>query len=77
MNPRAIAVSVLDDYKLRVTFNNQEIRIFDVTPYLNAPAFKKLQNKGYFSLAKVEHGTICWLNEIDFCPDTIYLESIT
>lgn len=76
MNPHAIAVDVLDDYKLRVTFSNQEIRIFNATPYLNAPAFKKLQNKGYFSLAKVEHGTICWLNEIDFCPDTIYLESI-
>jgi hypothetical protein len=76
MNPRAIAVDVLDDYKLRITFANNEIRVFDVMPYLDFPAFKRLQNKGYFSLAKINHGTVCWSEDIDFCPDTIYLESV-
>ncbi len=76
MSPRATAIEVLDDYKLRITFENNEIRTFDVTPYLNYPAFKRLKNKGYFSLAKVAHGTVCWSDEIDFCPDTIYLESV-
>jgi hypothetical protein len=75
MNPRVIAVHVLENYRLRITFTNGEMRIFDVTPYLAYPAFNRLRDKGYFTLAKVAHGTVCWSDEIDFCPDTIYLKS--
>ncbi len=75
MNPQVIAVDVLDDYKLRITFSSDEVRIFDATPYLHYSAFKRLKNKGYFMLAKPGHGTVCWPGDIDFCPDTVYLES--
>ncbi|MGI9211276.1 MAG: DUF2442 domain-containing protein [Methylococcaceae bacterium] len=77
MNPRVTAVDVLENYKLRITFANHEVRIFDVEPYLIFPAFTKLQNTGYFSLVKAVHGTVCWPNDIDFCPDTVYLKSVT
>ena len=45
MNPQVIAVDVLDDYKLRITFSSDEVRIFDVTPYLHYSAFKRLKIK--------------------------------
>jgi hypothetical protein len=77
MNPRVIAVEVLENYQLRITFANHKVRIFDVKPYLDYPAFSRLRDKGYFTLAKVAHGTVCWPDDIDFCPDTLYLKSVT
>jgi len=35
-----------------------------------------LQNFGYFQQARVEMGTVSWPHEQDFCPDTLYLESV-
>ncbi|MDO9142008.1 MAG: DUF2442 domain-containing protein [Methylobacter sp.] len=75
MNPRVVTVEVLENYQLHLTFSNGEMRIFNVAPYLDYPAFNRLRDKGYFTLAKVAHGTVCWPDDIDFCPDTIYLRS--
>ena len=68
MNPHVIAVDVLDDYKLRITFANDEVRVFDVTPYWNYPAFKQLQNKGYFALAKPATEQFVGLTTLIFVP---------
>ena len=76
MNPRVKDVVVLDNYRLRLTFANGERRIFDVNPYLEYPAFRRLGNKGYFTLAHAEHGTVIWPDDCDFCPDTLYMESV-
>lgn len=74
MNPRIIAVATHDDYTLRLTFTNGEIRQFDITPYLGYPAFEPLRQVAFFKLAQVSHGTVTWPKEIDFDPDTLYLE---
>ncbi|MDP3876742.1 MAG: DUF2442 domain-containing protein [Methylobacter sp.] len=75
MNPRVINVEALENHQLLITFSSGESGIFDVTPYLDYPAFNRLRDKGFFSLVKAAHGTVCWLDDIDFCPDTIYLKS--
>ena len=77
MNPRVIAVEALNNYQLLVTFDNQEKRIFDVLEYLDFPVFQVLRNPSYFKAVRVEHGTVVWPNEVDFCADTVYLKSIT
>jgi hypothetical protein len=74
MNPRITAVTVHDGYALRLTFTNGEIRRFDVTPYLGYPAFEPLRQVAFFKLARASHGTVTWPREIDFDPDTLYLE---
>ena len=76
MNPRVIEVATLEDYRLRVRFTNGEQRIFDVSPYLEYPAYKQLSNTAYFALARPDHGTVAWPGDIDFCPDTVYVESV-
>lgn len=76
MNPRVVEVTSLDGYRLRILFNNGERRIFDVSPYITYPAFKRLANIAYFSLVRPDHGTVVWPDDIDFCPDTVYLESV-
>ena len=74
MFPRVIAVSPLSDYKIEIKFNNDEIKIFDVKPYLEYGVFKELKEMSYFKNVKSENGTVVWKNGQDFCPDTLYIE---
>lgn len=76
MNPRVRQVQPLDNFQLRLTFANGEQRIFNVSPYLKYDAFRRLGNPAYFSLAHAEHGTVVWPDIVDFCPDTLYMESV-
>lgn len=75
MNPRISAVSARDDFVLLLTFNNGEIRNFEMTPYLGYPAFEPLRQASFFKQARASHGTVAWPQNIDFDPDTLYLES--
>jgi len=75
MLPRVKDVQPTDDYKLILTFTNNEVKIFDVTPYLDKGFFKQLKNKNYFKNVKPFMDSIQWQNGQDFCPDTLYLES--
>lgn len=61
-------------YKLNVTFLNGEVREFDMAPYLKYPVFENLQDESYCQKVMVKHGTVVWDDEIDFDPDTLYLE---
>lgn len=76
MNPRVKEVTACPDHTLVITFTNGECRRFDVRPYLEFTVFQPLKDIGYFLRARVEHGTVIWPGEIDFCPDTLYLESV-
>jgi len=75
MNPRIKGVKPMDDYKLRLTFTNGQVRIFDVKPYLSQGVFRELRNVVMFQTVKPVLGSIQWQNGQDFCPDTLYLES--
>ncbi|MDP1634345.1 MAG: DUF2442 domain-containing protein [Gallionellaceae bacterium] len=74
MNPRINSVAANDDYTLLLTFTNGEIRHFDMVPYLGYPAFEPLREIVFFKLARASHGTVTWPKEIDFDPDTLYIE---
>ncbi len=76
MNPRIKSVKPQQNYHLLIEFTNGELRIFDVNPYLEKGIFKELKTMHVFNSVKVDDGTIKWQNDADFCPDTLYLESI-
>ena len=75
MNPRIREVLAHDDYTLTLTFSTGETRDFDLKPYLGYPVFEPLQDIGFFKLARAAHGTVVWPKDIDFDPDTLFLES--
>jgi len=77
MNPRIKEVHPNDDYTLTIIFENNEERIFDVKPYLDKGIFKQLKDRHIFNSVKPFLGSIQWMNGLDFCPDTLYLESKT
>lgn len=70
------AVEAVSDFGLVLTFNNGERRRFDMRPYLHYPVFRRLENPGYFSLARVDYGTVTWPGDIDIAPETLYEQSV-
>lgn len=72
MWPDVIVVRTRPGYLLDLVFQNGEHRRFDMTPYLHYPAFRRLENPGFFSLARAEHGTVVWPGDIDIAPETLY-----
>ena len=69
---KIIKVKPLEDYKLELVFDNNEIKIKDMKPYLNNGIFKSLIDKNLFNSVKVSFNTISWGNDIDLCADYLY-----
>lgn len=76
MNPRVVAVTAHDDYTLTLVFDSGESRRFDARPYLDQGFFRDLRSGRAFAAARVVMGTVEWPGGQDFCPDTLYLESV-
>ena len=75
INPCVTQVRSVDNYGLHLTFENDEERIFDVTPHLDRGIFTNLKDPKLFATVRVVAGSIEWDNELDLSYDTIYLES--
>jgi hypothetical protein len=67
-----INVEAHEDNTLTLLFENNETRIFDMTPYLNEKPFIKLKSKELFTKAKVGYGTVIWPGNIDIAPETLW-----
>ena len=68
-------VKPLDGYKLIITFENQEERCFDVSPYLEIGKFTELKNISLFNSVKVHFDSIEWANQLDLDPEFLYEKS--
>ena len=66
------AAEYIEDYKLRLTFNNGEVRIVDFVPLMQKGICKKLQDKDYFRAFTLDPFTVDWNNEIGFAPEYLY-----
>lgn len=75
MNPYVKNVRPLEDYRLEVLFENGELRVFDLKPYLHLGVFVRLENRAMFQAARVVAGSVEWPGEVDLSYDTLYLES--
>jgi hypothetical protein len=69
-------VKPLADYKLELTFENHEVKVFDVKPYLNTGLFQTLKDEKKFRSVKISFDTIEWSNGIDLDPEILYEKSI-
>lgn len=72
-----IEVEALEEYQLKITFDNGEIKIKDMKPYLDKGIFKKLKDINVFNNVKIKYGTVSWENNIDMCADSLYETSKT
>ncbi|MGL5711745.1 MAG: DUF2442 domain-containing protein [Paraclostridium sp.] len=69
-------VKPIENYKLIVTFENNEVKIFDMNPYLDKGIFQELKNENIFNAVKVSFDSIEWPNEADIDPKTLYEDSV-
>lgn len=69
-------VKALEDYKLQLTFKNDETKIFDVSPYLDKGIFKTLKDINIFNSVRVAFDSIEWSNGVDMDPETLYEDSL-
>ena len=74
-NPRVKAVKPNSDYTITLTFTNNEVRVFDLKPYLDRGVFKELKDTSLFNSVVPFLGSIQRKNGQDLCPDTLYLDS--
>lgn len=65
-------VKPLYNFELEIEFTSNEVKIFDMKPYLNHPIYKDLNNIDSFNKVKVAFNTIQWENGADFDPDSLY-----
>ena len=70
-------VKPIDNYKLILTFENKEVKIFDMIPYLDKGIFQELKDENLFKAVKVSFDSIEWPNEADIDPETLYEDSIS
>ena len=70
-----INVQTIKDYKLLLTFENNEKKIFDVSKYLDIGKFKELKNYKMFNTVKVKFDSIEWDNKLDIDPELLYRDS--
>ena len=71
-----INVDPLDEYKLELTFENNEKRIFNLKPYLDTGIFSELVDQNLFKSVFVSYDTIEWKNGADLDPEILYEKSI-
>ena len=71
-----IAVNTKKGFKLELKFNTGEIKLFDATPYLEKGVFKKLKDETLFKQSYVAFDTVCWPDNCDISPETLYDKSV-
>lgn len=74
LRPKVREVEALEEYKLRLTFENGEERIFSVKPYMKN-FFSELEDRSYFERVSVENGSIRWPHGQDLAYDMLYYKS--
>ena len=72
---KIIRAEYVQDYKLKLTFSNGELRIVDFVPLMQKGICRKLQDINYFRNFRLDPFTVDWNNEIGFAPQYLYERS--
>jgi hypothetical protein len=61
-------------YKLRIRFENDEIRVVDLAGHLDGPIFEPLKDLSFFRqfIVNRDIDTVVWPNDADYSPDFLY-----
>ena len=78
LQPRLCTVEPMNGFKLKLTYENHEVKVFDVTPYITGSWYGELKDESYFRSVKVLPGGVGieWLNGQDIAPHELYEMSV-
>lgn len=67
-----VKAEYIDGYRLRLSFNNGEVRIVDLEKSPKGEVFLPLRNIDFFKRFKIRLNTVEWENGADFAPEYLY-----
>ncbi len=70
-----VSVMATEGHKLILRFDNDEERVFDVTPLLSIGRFRELAAPEVFRRVKVSFDSVEWENGLDLDPEYLYEKS--
>lgn len=70
--PNVKQVFPLPEQRLEIHYENGEIRIFDVTPYIKGGWYGKLANPDVFATVRPVGDTVEWDGGQDIAPHELY-----
>ena len=73
---KIVKAEYVEDYVLRLTFNNGELRLMDFAPLMEKGICRKLYDLDYFKSFTLDPFTVDWNNEIAFAPRFLYERSV-
>ncbi len=81
MERYVVSVLPVEDFRLEVTFDTGERRMFDVSPYLTRGVFQQLRDPAAFESAHVVAGSVEWrgttaLSSPALSFETLYAEGM-
>lgn len=69
---RVISAEYLEEYKIKLQFNDGVIGIVDLKEELYGQVFEPLKDLSFFKSFKLDTWTLCWSNGADFSPEFLY-----
>ncbi len=71
---KVVSIKPLDGFRLWLRFSDGVEGIADLSDLAGQGVFAAWNNPGSFAKASVtEYGAVAWENQIDLCPDALYL----
>ena len=72
MHPKVLDAKALEDYRVLITFDSGEKRVFNVAPYICGDWFGKLKDTNFFNTVYAAGRTIRWVGGQDIAPHELY-----
>ena len=67
-----IKAEYLDNYRIKLWFNDGKVKIVDLADSLNGSVFEPLRELEFFKNFTIKFNTIEWDNGADFAPEYLY-----
>ncbi len=76
--PKVKFVQAVPAKKLRVIFENNEVKVYDCTPLLDEPSFQPLRDDAFFrNVSPDPHGyAVFWNEDIDLAESELWLHGM-
>lgn len=72
MSLEVLKAEYLNDFKIKLWFNNKVVKIVDLSRSLNGDVFTPLKDIDYYKNFVIKFNTIEWENGADFAPEYLY-----
>ena len=62
----------LNNYRIKLTFNNGKIKTVDLKDELSGSVYEPLRQLDFFKKFQIKYNTIEWENGADYAPEYLY-----